>query len=343
MQRSVIVVKLGTSSITSDDGLIDEVILSNVVRQLSVLHKDHNIILVSSGAVGTGKKHLQNFKGNIKDRKAAAAVGNPILMSIYTRLFSEHNISIGQTLLERHHFSERKRFLSLRDTIETLWENGIIPIANENDVVSDLELRFSDNDHLATLLAAGFGASRLLIGTAVEGVLDHEDNIIETAESATQLISEFVRDETSALGLGGMAAKLSYANLATMLGIDVTIFGLSKKNAIILASQQKTGTFFPSQPCTPSLRSKWIASGSISSGSVSVDSGAKKAIVKRNSLLLVGVTTISSSFTKGEVIDIQHEGKTFAVGIAHNTSRALKDTLDKNNTIVCHADDIVII
>ena len=288
------------------------------------------------------RKFLKDFKGSTKDRKAAAALGNPILMNIYSALFEKHNIAIAQALLERQHFSKRKQFLQLRETIETLWDNNAIPIANENDVVNDLELRFSDNDHLATLLAAGFGAKKLLIATAVEGVLDRENKVIRKAEKASELIKKYVRKETSSLGLGGMSTKLSYASLATQLGIDVTIFGLQDADAVLKAEKTEIGTFFPSIKTMPNMRKKWIGSGSVSMSAIEVDKGAKKALKGRKSLLQVGIKSFSSDFTKGEILDIQHDGKTFAVGIARLSSKEILD-LNKKNVIVCHTDDIVLI
>ena len=162
----IIVIKFGTASITQASGEPDEGVIAEIARQTAALHRSHRIIIVSSGAVGAGKSSIKRYNGSLHQRKAAAAVGNPILVGLYARHFAPHGISIAQSLCERSHFADRTKFLQLKDTFETLWKSGIIPIVNENDVISDRELKFSDNDELATLLAAGFGAKALLLCTS---------------------------------------------------------------------------------------------------------------------------------------------------------------------------------
>ena len=188
MQKPILVFKIGTASITDANGNLDEAVVQSIASQLATLHKEFHIVLVSSGAVGTGKKFIKNYSGKIEERKAAAAIGNPILIYKYSEAFSKYKIPIAQSLCERGHFSDREKFLQLRATYEELWKNGIIPIANENDVVSSRELKFSDNDELATLLAVGFGAQLLMIGTSVPGVLDTEEKVVRKIEKFDQKI-----------------------------------------------------------------------------------------------------------------------------------------------------------
>ena len=156
MHKPLIILKLGTSSVITDNGGVDEQLLDDIARQCSDLTADYRLMIVSSGAVGLGRPMMKNFTGKLADRKAAAALGNPVLMLHYSNAFAKHGLRIAQTLCERSHFSNRQNFLQLRQTIETLWKNDVIPIANENDVVSDLELKFSDNDELATLIRNWF-------------------------------------------------------------------------------------------------------------------------------------------------------------------------------------------
>ena len=340
----IIVIKLGTSSITSDTGVIETHTLERVAADISYLHKQgHKIILVSSGAVGNGRGFLKNYKGRLMDRKAAAAVGNPILINKYSQAFSVYEIIIAQTLLERWHFAERKHFLQLRETIETLWENNIIPIANENDVVSDLEIKFSDNDHLATLLAAGFNADVLLIGSSVEGILDNKGEVISRIDDVGAVVKEFVRDDKSALGLGGMTTKVSYATLASNLGIEATIFGLKTDKPIIGALEGRLGTYFPPKAINPSARHMWLASGSLANGSLEVDEGAKNALLERKSLLHVGIHAIVNPFQAGEIIDIKYSGQSIAVGIAKVASSDIDLQSKEIGLLVVHANNLVII
>ena len=339
--KETLVLKFGTSSITNDNGDLDLLTLQKVVKEIALLNKSYNLILVSSGAVGTGRAYVKGFSGSIPDRKTAAAIGNPILISQYRELFEPYGITLAQTLFERRHFSNRKQFLQLRDTIHALWDNDIIPIANENDIVSDLELKFSDNDHLASLLAVSLDAKQLLIATAVPGVLDNENKVIPVVNDVDAIIAEFVKDETSSLGLGGMASKLSYAKLASRLGIEVKIFGLKTTSPIQDAVASKSGTSFPARLTNVSARKKWLASGAITEGSIVVDKGARNAIRERNSLLSVGIEYIYKPFSKGELVEIRYNNKPFAIGIAKYHSKNI-DNEEKNN-IVIHADSIVLL
>ena len=163
MQKPVLVIKLGTAVITDEKGVIDQAIIRKVAREVAALSSSYRIVLVSSGAVGSGKSFFHQYKGTLAEKKAAAAVGNPILIRDYQKHFSAYDIPVAQALCERHHFSSRSRFLQLKDTFTEFWKNGILPVMNENDLVSNVELKFSDNDELATLTAIGFDAEALII------------------------------------------------------------------------------------------------------------------------------------------------------------------------------------
>src|SRR5690606_17400323 len=161
-------------------------------------------------AVAAGKAFIKDYKKGLSERKAAAAIGNTLLLNKYSQYFTPYGINIAQSLSERNHFSNRNQFLQLKKTYEKLWENNVIPIANENDVVSNLELKFSDNDELATLIAVGFKASLLLFSTSVPGVLDEHGNLINELNTADKKILQLAKKEKSASGLGGMTSKLTF-------------------------------------------------------------------------------------------------------------------------------------
>ena len=344
MNKPILVFKIGTSSITNAKGNLDEAVVESIALQLAVLHKDFRIVIVSSGAVGTGKKYIKNYSGKIEERKAAAAIGNPILIHRYSEVFAKYKIPIAQSLCERGHFSDREKFLQLRATYDELWKNGVIPIANENDVVSSRELKFSDNDELATLLAVGFGAEYLLIGTSVQGVLDKDGQVIKSIEKFDDKILGLATKERSAAGLGGMITKLTFAHLATSMGIKVVIFSAKEKDGLIKAVKEKTGTVCYPKNVTKSARQKWLASGSLVIGSILVDEGAHKALLKRKSLLAVGIKTVMNDFEEGEAFEIADEkGNAFAVARAKISSKELKKNLKQQNLVLAHADDIVLI
>jgi glutamate 5-kinase len=342
--KPVLVFKIGTSSITTPQGFVDEPLMAEVVKQISELHQSYHIVIVSSGAVGTGKKYIKDYSGKIDERKAAAAIGNPILINKYAGMFEPYGIPIAQSLCERSHFSHRNQFLQLRDTYEELWRNGVIPIANENDVVSSRELKFSDNDELATLLAVGFGAELLLIATSVPGVLDQNGEVVRKIERFDESVLGLATKEKSAAGLGGMVSKLTFAKLATHLGIRVCIFSARAEKGILEAVSGTTGTVCIPRKATANARQKWLASGSLISGSIVVDAGARKALEGRKSLLMVGVKEIPQGFSAGDVIDIADEnGEYFAVARVRTHSSDLLQRVGEKKLIVAAADDIVVL
>lgn len=344
MSKPILVIKFGTASITHQNGDLDETVIAGIARQVAALHSEYHIVLVSSGAVAAGKQFLRQYNGTISERKAAAAIGNPLLLNKYSRYFAPYNIAVAQSLCERQHFSDRDQFLQLKRTYEELWASNIIPIANENDVVSSTELKFSDNDELATLIAVGFGASLLLFSTSVAGVLDREGNVVPQIDIIDKAALGLADKEKSALGLGGMVSKLTFARLATRMGIRVVIFGIRTQDGIINAMKGKTGTLCLPQPCSMPARKKWLASGSLVTGRIQVDKGAEQALEKRHSLLAVGVTTVLEKFECGEVIEILNEDNTvIAVGRAKIASETLEAHQRAQNIEVAHADDIVLL
>ena len=344
MSKPIIVIKFGTASITHKSGELNEEILQEIARQVSILHHEYQIVMVSSGAVGAGKSFIGNYKGTIAERKAAAAIGNPLLLAQYTQYFSKYGITVAQSLCERHHFAHRNQFLQLKETYQELWKNGIIPIANENDVVSNLELKFSDNDELATLIATGFGADTLLLCTSVGGLLDAEKNIIPYIAKVDASVLGLANDDKSSLGLGGMISKLTYTRLATSMGTKVVIFGMKPEDGILKALVNKNGTNFASQKVSLNARQKWLASGSLIAGKVQVDSGASLALENRKSLLAVGIKKVIGVFEKGEVFEIIDEKKNvIAIGRARESSEVIIANLKTQNFEVANADDIVIL
>ncbi|MVM38355.1 glutamate 5-kinase [Spirosoma sp. HMF3257] len=344
MSKPVLVIKFGTASITKPTGEPNEPVMVDIARQVTALHPHYRIVLVSSGAVGAGKALIRDYKGDITQRKAAAAVGNLLLLNQYSRFFSIYGISIAQSLCERHHFASRDQFLQLKQTYEELWDNDLIPIANENDVVSNRELKFSDNDELATLIAVGFGAEALMLCTSVGGLLDGNGQIIRQVVEFDERVFGVVRTDKSSLGLGGMASKLTFAKLATRMGIRVVIFGLNEPDSLGRALRGETGTEFTPHPITLSARNRWLASGSLAVGRVQIDAGAVRALKQRRSLLAVGVRAVLDEFATGELVEIlNEEQETVAVARTRISSEALSQQLNQQNVEVANANDIVLL
>jgi glutamate 5-kinase len=343
MQKPVLVIKLGTAVITNSEGVISQSIIKKVAAEIAALFGKYRVVLVSSGAVGSGKGYIRNYKGSITERKAAAAIGNPILIQLYQKHFSRFHIPVAQALCERHHFSNRFQFLQLKETFDEFWQNGILPVVNENDLVSNVELKFSDNDELATLIAIGFDAATLMICTSVGGFMDDHQQIIPLVPKIDKTIMGFVQAGKSSLGLGGMTSKLTFTRLAASLGIQVIICGLKDKTPFADALAGKNGTTFVPQSSNLKARQKWLASGSITLGTLLVDKGAVKALQQRRSLLTVGVTEVQGRFAAGEVVQLKDEEENI-IGVAKVKldNAAIQQGISQKNVLAAHADDIVI-
>jgi glutamate 5-kinase len=233
--------------------------------------------------------------------------------------------------------------LQLKETFEELWGNNIIPIVNENDVVSDRELKFSDNDELATLLAVGFGAECLMFCTSVGGLLDEEGKILRNVSNVNEVF-KFVKTDKSFLGLGGMASKLTFAKLAARMAIRVVIFGMNQPNELLEALDGNAGTLIHAGKSTLSARNRWLGSGGLVSGSLQIDEGAAKALLRRKSLLAVGVSEVTGDFESGEIIEIYSPAEEMiAVARARETSAAIRENLKTLNFEVANANDIVLL
>jgi len=343
MQKPVIVIKLGTAVVTDERGKIVSATIRKVAAEVAALTAGHRVVLVSSGAVGSGRGFFRGYKGTLAERKAAAAVGNPILIRQYQRAFSAYSIPVAQALCERQHFSDRGRFLQLKETFQVFWESGILPIMNENDLFSNVELKFSDNDELATLTAIGLDAEALLLCTSVGGLLGSDGKVVARVEKVDGRVLGLVQRGKSSLGLGGMLSKLTFARLASSLGIRVVICGLRGKTPFADALAGNAGTSILPRASNLRARQKWLASGSITLGSLLVDKGAMRALGQRRSLLTVGVREVEGRFEAGEVVQLKdEEGNIVGVAKVRLAAAGMAERLTARNVMAAHADDIVL-
>jgi len=342
MDKPVIVIKIGSSVIADASGHIDPAVIEKIASEIAAITKTYSIILVSSGAVSSGKGSLRSYKGKLIERKAAAAIGNPILIDQYGKCFSRYGIRVAQALLERHHFSNREQFVELRDTIKELWKNDVLTIVNENDFVSSHELKFSDNDELATLTAIALNAEVLLLCTTAGGYRDDNDRIIDKVEEINSSLLNYLKNEKSSFGTGGMASKLAFTRLATSLGIRVVICGIAGEGAFNKAINGDAGTSFQAKTSSLKDRQKWLSSGSLTIGSIQIDDGAIAALNSRKNLLSIGIVLIQRPFLKGEVVQLVNALGAIA-GVAKMKIASTEiDTLNpQRNKVAARADDIV--
>ena len=259
-------VKVGTSTITHENGETDLRTMDRLCRVLSgIAGAGHEVILVSSGAiaVGAGKMRLQSRPKALREKQAAAAVGQCELMHLYDKLFAEYGKLVAQILLVESDVEDAAHRDNLKNTFDALLEQRVIPIVNENDSVSYQEIEsheklFSDNDMLSAIVAAFVGADKLIILTDIEGLYDK--NPAEHADARRIARVDCIDDSVRALakgsgsnrGTGGMVTKLDAAAFATARGIDVHItYGRDPENLHRILDGQEAGTLFPKQPVFP--------------------------------------------------------------------------------------------
>lgn len=347
-----LVVKLGTGVLTDSRKQPDLVQMEQLVGQVVEQRRaGKEVVLVSSGAVGAGMGVLGYKKrpGELAELQACAAVGQSRLMAIYEKLFGAHGLSVAQILLTHDDLEHHERHLNARNTLVTLLRHGVVPIINENDVVSFTELKFGDNDKLSALVASLLPADLLLVLTTVDGVLDNfgkaNSKTIATIEQIDEAVEKLAGGTDSDTAVGGMASKIQAAKIAVRSGIPLVIASGRKKHAIArVVSGEEEGTLFVPQPTRLKGRKRWIAFFHHPKGALFVDAGARKALRESGkSLLPPGVARCDGEFEPGEVVRIcDLDGTEFARGIAGYASGEIKGRKLQRVEVV-HRDNLVIL
>lgn len=331
-----VVVKLGTHVLTrGEDGTIATARLRSLVSQCAALKAGQkNVIVVSSGAVGLGRGALGLDKVRATaDKQACAAVGQSLLMKEYQRLFSRHGLIAAQVLVTAGDFSDRGRYLTLSKTFERLLDYGTVPVVNENDTVSAMEIEedanthsFGDNDLLSALVASKLGADLLMILTNVDGVYDSNPETNPKASLIPELGDfEAVRRlrlrGQSAYGRGGVTSKVEAARLASYSGVNTVIASGFRKNAILDAS----GTLVRARH-RMRRRQRWIGFGSGYRGVIRVNPGAAEALTSRNaSLLPSGIVEVRGRFAADDVVSVETEdGREIGRGISYFSAEQVR-------------------
>ena len=340
-----IVAKIGSQVLCDKDGSLNQQVLSNLVEQLASLQSaGWQVLLVSSGAVAAGSglagDKLRRISDPVTRKQVMAATGQVRLMETYRTLFEQHGLPVAQVLATKSDFQTRRHYLNMRGCIEALLSAGIVPVVNENDVVSVTELMFTDNDELAGLLAGMVNADLLCLLSTVPGVFDGDPEdpatrCIERWDDEQYQIEDIVSRGTSALGRGGMHNKLAVARKTAKLGTEVVIAdGTDVQILQKILGDHKVGTHFPAMADASSAK-RWLASAEDhATGSVTVNAGAEAALLDSShlaSLLPVGIEAIAGHFKRGDVIQILNtSGKVLGCG------RARYDHEEANKVIGRH-------
>ncbi len=348
-----ITVKIGSNVLTTDDGMLNEDHISRLVNQMAYLKsKGVNILLVSSGAVASGKKIIKCVKRNdpVSCRQMWAAVGQVKLIQVYSELLWAHGIYCSQVLVTKEDFRDRHHFLNIRNCLETLLDHNIIPIINENDVVSVTELMFTDNDELAGLITSMMNSEALILLSNVDGIYDGDpgaetSKVIPVIDDNFHMVFSTIAPSKSDFGRGGMITKYSIAKKIALSGIPVHISNGCRENILVDILENKPGTvqtyFLPGKKTTKIKN--WISFSELSSkGEVYINKGARDSLFsdKAISLLLIGVTDIKGNFLKGDIVKIiDHEGIVLGLGKSqYNADTAIKKIGEKNNKPIIHYD-----
>jgi glutamate 5-kinase len=349
---SRLVIKLGTGVLTDSRKQPDLHQMEQLVGQIAGQRQaGKEVVVVSSGAVGAGMGVLGHAKrpNDLAELQACAAVGQSRLMASYERLFARFNLGVAQILLTHADLQHHERHLNARNTLITLLNHGVIPIINENDVVSFTELKFGDNDKLSALVAALLPADLLVILTTVEGVIEGfgkpDAKVIPVIERIDPAIEEMAGGTDSATAVGGMASKIDAAKIAVRSGIPLVIAsGRQSQTLARILEGQPEGTWFVPQPTRLQGRKRWIAFFHHPKGTLFVDEGARKALRESGkSLLPPGVARCEGDFDSGEVVRIcDLNGLEFARGIAAFKSDEIKGRQLQRVEVV-HRDNLVIL
>jgi len=346
-----IIIKIGSNVLTQSNGLPDLPRIGHLVDQIAAIKKQgKEVILVSSGAVASGRSLISiDEKVNaVAARQLLASIGQVKLINTYAHLLEAYRMLCSQVLVTKEDFRDRMHYLNMKNCLEILLQHGVIPVVNENDVVSVTELMFTDNDELAGLIASMLNAQALIILSNVDGLYNGDPKVagtkvIEEIDGTATSFASFVTTARSAFGRGGMLTKSNMAQKVAQLGIAVHIANGTKDNILtdVLAGKATHTKFIPSK--NTSGKKKWIAhSQNFAKGVVQVNEGAKAVLTsnKATSLLPIGVIAITDDFQKGDIIKLVDEtGKQIGLGIAEYGSDKARERIgQKKQRPLVHYD-----
>ncbi len=333
------VVKVGTSVLTEKDGKLSHSRLSFVVEEvISLMEEGHQVIVVSSGAVGAGVEVLgwNEYPKEIVGKQVAASVGQPFLMEMYSRVFANNGRKVAQILLTPDVFWIRNKYLNARNTMMTLLKEGIVPVVNENDTVAIDEIKFGDNDTLAAYVSLMVDADYLVLLTDVEGFYSGGILLKEIKNLNDDDILSHAGGSGGKYTTGGMITKIRAAQIATSAGVETYIVSGFKKGVLAAISRgENPGTrFLSSRQVRGKARKNWLLTKASTMKNlpwVEIDEGACKALERGGSLLPVGVVSVSGEFERGDVVEVKFGKFTVGWGLANYSSKELSRIAGKRS------------
>ena len=358
-----VVVKLGSSLLVSEKQVFRQSWLQNFAKDIKdLLNKKKNIIIVSSGAIALGCKKLNLDKKNIKIDKsqAVASIGQIELINVFKKIFSKNNINISQILLTLEDTEQRRRAINAKRTFDNLFKIGYVPIVNENDSIATSEIKYGDNDRLASRVAQISSADCLILLSDVDGLYSRDPKIHKNAKLIYQIkninrdIEKFATKHSGKYGTGGMKTKLEAAKICQNSGCVMAIANGFKKRPLKNIDKINNCTWFLPKISKLHARKKWIISSISPKGDLIIDDGAVSALKKGKSLLAAGIKKVRGEFYKGDhIIILDKNLKEFARGLSSFSadeirkiqgqhSNKIKELLGYiSKSEVIHKDDMV--
>lgn len=312
-----LVVKIGSALLVDEkSGRIRQDWLAALAEDVAALRaRGVEVVLVSSGAISVGRRHL-GLTGRalaLEEKQAAAATGQIKLAHAYQEALARHDITVAQVLVTLEDTEARRRHLNARATIDALLRLGAVPVINENDTVATAEIRFGDNDRLAARIAQAAGADAVLLLSDVDGLFDRDPRepgarrIARVDGVSPEIMAMATADSGSGLGSGGMRAKLQAARIAERAGIALAIINGTRPAPFAAALAQDSGTVFVPQSGA-SARKAWLGGRLAPAGSVTVDQGCMAALDNGASVLAAGVTAVEGDFVRGDLVAVHGPG-----------------------------------
>jgi len=361
-QAKRLVVKLGTNILTKDNAQLNPERIASLCRQVSRIRESGvQVIIVSSGAVGLGmgKLGLKRRPTQVEKQQTCAAVGQSILTQTWQSGFDPYGIVVGQMLLTREDVTGRRRHVAIKNALESLLAEGIVPIINENDCISVEELKFGDNDILSALVASLVKADVLAILSTIPGLLNLATNtLVPIVEHITPEIEQLAQGTSSETAVGGMATKISAAKVAAQSGCGTFIGPGDREDILVeLCDGKASGTFFLPEDQHLESRKRWLAFFQRPQGSIMVDDGASRALTDQGSSLLAkGIIECVGDFPADSLLEIvDANGQAFARGRSQFSAEdirriARKSTEDiaplfpeRKHFEVIHRDELVVL
>ena len=359
-----VIVKVGSSSLTSELGQVSTAMVEGLCRQVAGLREEgHQVVVVSSGAVSAGVAALGLAERpvDVPTLQALAALGQPRMSETWIRAMAVHGLIAAQVLLVPHDFVNRRQYLHARQTLTRLLELGCVPVVNENDPVTTDQLRFGDNDRLAALVAHLVSADVLVLLTDLDGLFtadprrDSDAELIELVAADDPMLGVVAGGTGSVRGSGGMASKLTAARIASWSGVRAVIARADRPDVVAdaVVARPGIGTTFAANERRLPARKLWIAFASAPAGHLVVDDGARAALVERGtSLLPAGVVEVVGDFDEDDTLDVVGpDGVVFARGMAAADATVLRRIAGRRTSDLpadvaheaIHRDDLVLL